>query len=94
MVDETRGITFHAGINDRLLVYDEEERVIVVRIVIFVPGVGLGMRDAISQILDDPRSLRDALGGKDTLAMDLRVADLDPRASAHFRYRHGTLLEF
>jgi hypothetical protein len=78
MVDEPRVVTLHAPVDDGAAIDDEQERVVVVRVVAFVALVGFLVRDAIPEIFNDTRALRDVTPGEDALAVDLRIADHVP----------------
>src|SRR5215813_13316099 len=68
-----------AGINDGARIDDEQERVRVVGILVLVAAVGLGVRDALAQVLDDARAPADALRGEHAEPVQRRCAYLDER---------------
>ena len=89
VVDETRGVAAHARIDDDMSIDDEQEGVVVVRVVVLVTVIGFLVRDAVAEILDDARPFGDAARGEHALAVDGGFADLDPAAGTHLGDRHG-----
>jgi len=58
MIDEARIIATHGGVDDCVFVDDEQEGVIVVDVVIVIAIVRRLVREALPEIFDDPRALR------------------------------------
>src|SRR5262245_18125988 len=59
MLDEECIVPIDAGIDHRALDDDEQERVIVVLVVVLVTTIGVTVRDALAEVLDDAGSLGD-----------------------------------
>ena len=57
VIDEARIVAADGGIDDRVLVDDEQECVIVVDVVIVVTRVRRLVRKALAEVLDDARAL-------------------------------------
>ena len=89
MVDIARRIGLTTAIDHRLTIDDEQKGVVIVRIVIGIAIIGFLVRDAFTDVFDDAGSLRNPLGGEDALAMNLGIADLNPRTGSHQGYRHA-----
>ncbi len=64
VIDETRIVATDARVDHGLLVDDEQERVIVVLVMIFVARIGRGVRHAVAEVLDDPRAFLDVPAGE------------------------------
>ena len=79
VVDEARLVAVDAGVDDGALAGDEQERMAVVIALALVAPVGLGVRDALAQVLDDARALADAPRRVHAAAVDARIARLDRR---------------
>ncbi len=77
VVEKTRLVAHDAGIDHRSGIDDEQERVIVVRLLGFVAAVRFLVRHTFADILDEARALGYASGREDALAMHLRAAHLD-----------------
>ncbi len=77
MIEKPRVVAIDAGVYDGLGVDDEQERVTVVRVLVLVTPIGLLMRDALADVLDDARALGNVLLGENAPAMDFGTADLD-----------------
>ena len=60
MIDEARVVAVGAAVDDDAAIDDEQEGVVVARVLVLVAPVGLAMRDAIAEILDDAGALADA----------------------------------
>jgi hypothetical protein len=79
VVDEARVVSADTGIDDRVLVDNEQEGVIVADVVVFVTRVGRLVRQALPEILENSRALPDGGDGKNAAAMYRRIAHLDER---------------
>src|ERR1700686_4019158 len=74
MVDEAGVVAIGAAVDHDVAVDDEQESVIVADVFMLVAQVGLPVRHAIAQVLDDPRALADAAQRKHAPAMNARTA--------------------
>ncbi len=72
-------VPFDAGVDHGVFVDDEQERVVVALVVVFVALVGGGMRHAVAEIFEDARALLDGLHGEHAAAVHGRVAHFDQR---------------
>src|SRR4051794_15930957 len=77
MVDEARLVPTEGGVDHRLVVDREEERVMVLHGVVVVASVGLRLADALADVLDEARPLADAAGGEGAHTLHGRAADLE-----------------
>src|ERR1041385_7420202 len=78
-VDEDRLIAPDRPIDALPLIQNEQEGVMPARLLLhFRAPVGLGVRDFLSSVLDDPRSLRDVLNREGAHTLNRRAAELEP----------------
>ena len=81
VIDEARVVAADGGVDHGVFVDDEQERVIVVLVVIFVTRIGRGVRHAIAEILEDARALGDRRDGEHAAAVHVGIAHFDERRS-------------
>jgi hypothetical protein len=74
MVDETRIVAIGAAVDDHGAVHDEQKCMIVADVFVPVALIGLTVRHAIAQVLDDARALADAAQGERAAAVNARAA--------------------
>src|ERR1700728_5449059 len=92
VIDEARLVAADTRVDDRVLVGDEQERVVVVRCLVIVALVGLGVRDALAQVFEDARATCDRRQYEPPPTMERRVAHLDARRR-RARVRTGRRLQ-
>src|SRR6185437_3527826 len=85
VIEESRVIAVDTGIDDGPRVDDEEEGMSVVRILALVAPVGLRVRHALAEILDDAGALADAAQGEGAQSVYLGVSNLEQRLARHVR---------
>src|ERR1700694_1893844 len=79
VIHEARLVAIDAGVDHGVRVDDEQEGVVVARILAVVTTIRFRMRDALAPVLDDACAARDAPRGKHTQAVQARIAHLDQR---------------
>jgi hypothetical protein len=77
VVDEAGRVAVDAGVDHGALACNEQERMAVVVALDLVAAVGLGVRDALAQVLDDARALGNRPGRVHAVAVDAGIARLD-----------------
>src|ERR1051325_4618007 len=78
MIDEDRFVSPDRAVDHLPLVQDEEKRVVAPHRVLLIPAIGLGIRDLLASVLDDPRSFRDILNREGADALNRRASKLGP----------------
>src|SRR5882762_9572686 len=79
VIHETRLVAIDAGVDHGVRVDDEQEGVVIARILVVVTAIRLRMRHALTQVLDDACAARDAPRGEHTQTVQARIAHLDQR---------------
>ncbi len=85
VIDEARVVAAHARIDHGLLVDDEQERVVVVLVMVLVALVRLRVGDAIAEVLVERLALLDVARGEGAVAVHVRARDLVQRMSLGLR---------
>jgi len=79
VIHEARLVAIDAGIDHGVRVDDEQEGVVVARILVVVTAIRFPVRHALAQVLDDACAARDAPRGEHTQAVQARIAHLEQR---------------
>ena len=85
VIDEARIVAVDGGIDDRVLVDDEQECVIVVDVVIVITRVSRLMRKPFAQVFDDARALGNKRRREHAASVHRRIAYFDERRTHHWR---------
>jgi len=75
VVDEPRIVAIHCRVDDDVVVYCKEIRVVPLPLVVRIPLVGLPRRQSLARVLDKPGSSFDRLRRKGAEALDGRFGD-------------------
>ena len=77
MIEEASIVAVHARIDDRLRVDDEQERMAVVRVLLFVAAIRLVVRHPLANVLDDASAFGNALCREHAETVHVGAPDLD-----------------
>ena len=89
MIDEARIVAVGAAIDDDAAIDDEQKGVVVARVLVLVAPIGLAVRDAIAEILDDARALADAAQREHAAAVQRASGAPAACLAAPISPRHG-----